>query len=839
LFKTLATRQLWELELNCPTGSCVREAYILMKKKLTFICLFLALSVFASLAQIKPTSGTGPAIEYIDIIHCSHTDYGYTDHPFIVEELQQKFLDIAIDAALATNHLPAGQRFCWTAEALDIVWRWWKNATPERRSELIRLIESGQIDIAALPFNVHPFLNARQWDLALNWIPDELWEDFHPRVGIQHDVNGFSRASAIRLADKGIRYIWNGINTWWGGAPFPQPSGFWWKLPDGRKLLVWQSLPYWYGYNLFTRKDWRHVQAEASNTQFRTPRINDILPSDEASVREAHAICLEKIGKMKADGYPYDFIAVSITNQWRIDNDGPFPPLVDFINKWNELQLKPRLRLTTASDAMERIEKRVGEILPTFTGEWPDWWAFGVASVPRELAASRRAREYVEAALSPVWGGNDDKIIKKTEEITRSLCRFCEHTFAANEASPEPYGFFNQGHLAEKAIYAYRPYEEAKWLVAQRMRKLIANQPEGLYVVNSGEQDYTGWIVLDPVSFRQVDYRSVRDRLSGQMRKIYTDGSSKKFWIDHLAAASTGSFVLLEDTISDVAHQSKPEIRVDRNGWPTSVRWPGMTEPLFNGEAGRFLMLESLAEPRIEAGIWSEKDSAKRAGQIAQSTRQLPGTANEAAIVTETAHSIIYAQPFSHPRVQNGWRRMEVFKHEPRVSVTVHFFRLSSPNTEIFYIEFPMAETDVFPVTSNGGVEFRPYYDQIPGSCTDLFLIDGWVNYAAKSGSRLWSSRDAALISFSEPQLAAKRKTPPENMNKILAMVYNNMWEENFLNDCLGDMEFQFDLIWKDRLLSTREAIQITRSSNLHPLVMLNPATREDSFTFERMNEIK
>jgi hypothetical protein len=100
-------------------------------------------------------------------------------------------------------------------------------------------------------------------------------------------------------------------------------------------------------------------------------------------------------------------------------------------------------------------------------------------------------------------------------------------------------------------------------------------------------------------------------------------------------------------------------------------------------------------------------------------------------------------------------------------------------------------------------------------------------------------SRDAALISFSEPQLAAKRKTPPENMNKILAMVYNNLWEENFLNDCLGDLEFQFDLIWKDRPLSTSEAFQITRTLNLPPFVMLNSPTREDPFTFQRMNEIK
>ena len=246
------------------------------------ILLFLACYNVLS-AQTNVRADEIVSIEYIDLIHCTHTDYGYTDHPVIIEELQQKFLDIAIDAASATSHLHPDQQFYWTAEALDVVWNWWKNASPDRRSELISLINKGQIDISAIPYNFHPLLNDRQWDLVFEWIPEDLWAAFKPEVGIQHDVNGFSRASAIRLLDKGVKYIWNGINTYWGGAPFSQPMGFWWQMPDGRKILVWQSLPYWYGYNLFTQEDWRHSQPNASNTQFRTPRINDILQADEQS----------------------------------------------------------------------------------------------------------------------------------------------------------------------------------------------------------------------------------------------------------------------------------------------------------------------------------------------------------------------------------------------------------------------------------------------------------------------------------------------------------------------------------------------------------------------------
>ncbi|MBN1185378.1 MAG: hypothetical protein JXB49_24045 [Bacteroidales bacterium] len=802
------------------------------------LLLFIASGIATNAQKVINSNGTS-GIEYIDIIHCTHTDYGYTDHPYIVEELQQKFLDIAIDAASATSNLPEDERFYWTAEALDVVYKWWVKASPERRLELENLINNGQIDISALPFNVHPFLNARQWDLALNWIPNELWQEFKPAIGIQHDVNGFSRAAATRLLDKGVKYIWNGINTYWGGAPFPQPSGFWWQMPDGRKILVWQSFPYWFGYNLLTERDWRHVQSNASNTQFRTPRIGDILQADEASVRKTHSILLEKIKKMKEEGYNYDFITVSITNQWRIDNDGPFPPLTDFIKKWNELNLVPKLRLTTASEAMARIEKRVGKNLPIAKGEWPDWWAFGGASSPRELAASRHAGNYVEAALSPVWGGNDENVLNKVKEIDCLLCRFYEHTFAANEATSNPYGFFNQGHLVEKNIYAYRPYEQAKWLVAQRMRKLITNQLEGLYVVNTGDTEYTGWIDLDKISFREVDYKSVKEPDSDQSNNIFTDNQKVKFWVNKLKANSYKRFLLSEDSILVENNLPGPELKVDENGWPHSVQWEGMHQALFTSETGKFFSLESTVGRSIEPEIWNEKDSLKRMEKVSHSTKQIVATVNENVQKKETPFSIIYTQRFYHPRLKQGTRTLEIWKNEPRVSLDIEFYRYSSSNPEIFYIEFPMPDEDAFPIASSGGEEFRPYIDQISGTCTDFFTIDGWVNYAAQTGSWLWSSRDATLVSFSAPQLASKQQSPPDNINKILAMVYNNMWEVNFQHDCPGDMQFHFDLIWKDGQITSKEAFQITRTYNLPPCVMLNPKTREDRFTFKRLNEIE
>lgn len=79
-----------------------------------------------------------------------------------------------------------------------------------------------------------------------------------------------------------------------------------------------------------------------------------MLKTDEVSMREAHKVCVARLNEMLKEGYPYDFIALSFTNQYRCDNDAPYPALAEFVAKWNEMGLLPRLNLTTASKSMKK-----------------------------------------------------------------------------------------------------------------------------------------------------------------------------------------------------------------------------------------------------------------------------------------------------------------------------------------------------------------------------------------------------------------------------------------------------------------------------------------------------
>jgi len=774
----------------------------------------------------------GP-IKYIDLVHCSHTDYGFTDHPMIAQELQRRFLDIAVDAATQTRNSPKDEQFRWSAEALDVVKDWWEHATPERQEELLQCIKSGQIAINALPFHIHPFINERQWKLMTSWVSDDLWAKFKPSVGMQHDVNGFPRSAAIGLLDKDVNYLWTGINDHFGGAPFKQPYAFWWKMPDNRKILVWMGFPYWEGYLFFAEREWRSSQREANNTQFWSPRPGDMLKDDEASVRKAHEICTRKIEKMISEGYPYDFITVSITNQWRIDNDGPFIPLVNFVKKWNDLGLKPRLNLKTVDVAMQRIESHIGDKIDVHTGEWLDWWSFGVISNPRELSASRQANNFVEAAYSPVLGPPTKWLDTEVDQIDRWLCRYYEHTFGSNVTLRDPYSLFNLAQLNEKASYAFRPYEKAKWLLARRVEAEFSKKPEGLYVINSGKKPYSGWIYLDPVGFRKQKFLSVENTVSGEKQKLLYDNKSACFWVENLGQESYDCFLLKTDSIPAIISSVKPVVKSDNKGWPVEVTWDGMEKPLFINGFGDFVSLQSKIPRWNWSTIWHQDDET-RLKRVKDDTDWITANPLENTRKEETPYTIKYIQKIKHPRLTQAERTIEIWKNEPRVKYNITFDRTSSFLDEIFFVHFPLPETGKSPVTSNGGHDFIPYEDQLTGTSMDYFTIDGWIDYPSESGHWIWSTKEAAMVAFDGHQFCSKRKTAPDNMNNLYAMIYNNVWEVNFTADCPGKMSFEFDLTWKKEI-QKEEIPGLVKTYFLPPLVIRNPEFPVNETEFNRM----
>ena len=172
-------------------------------------------------------------------------------------------------------------------------------------------------------------------------------------------------APGSMLLDGGVWYLFAGVNSDSGGPPLPRLRAFWWKQPDGRRLLVWMSLTYGDGFFFFETEEWRRGplafgrgRAVSAAPDWR------YLKTDEDSLRKAHQQCVNRLRQFEHNGYRLPVMVVSMTNMWRYDNDPPFPYLSDFVAAWNRLGLRPKLRLTTVTEAMQHLEQAAGDKRP-------------------------------------------------------------------------------------------------------------------------------------------------------------------------------------------------------------------------------------------------------------------------------------------------------------------------------------------------------------------------------------------------------------------------------------------------------------------------------------------
>ena len=820
---------------------------------LAFLCLFAVRSVSAAEAPAP----TLQSIQQVDLIHFSHTDYGFTDHPAVCRDMQRRYLDLALDAALATTTEPEGSRFKWTAETTIAVNDWWQAASAERRAQFLQVVRAGQIEVSALPLNNTPFLNQDQWHTMTHWLPEDLWRQLQPQSAVQNDVNGFPRAGAKELLDRGVRFLFSGINSDSGGAPLPRLTAFWWKQPDGRRLFVWLSLSYGDGFFLFDPVEWRRGPVPlAADGRYRPPRPGDILKPDEASVRAAHQHCVERLKQFEQQGYRHSIVPVSMTSMWRYDNDPPFPPLADFAAAWNRLGLQPRLKLVTVTEAMKDLEKAAGPTAPEYAGEWTDWWANGTACAPREVAASRAAKRSLAAAQSPLWGPLSPSAQRTITDLTKDLCLFDEHTWGSSMSVALPYSLDAQGQWNEKSRLAWRPMALAKWLLSQRARTRLIGEGEGFCVANPTRAPFSGWVTMISTCLRD-DYRSVTDPATGARARmefypgvqpwgrpqspkefsredisaVFPDQSPNRharFWVERLDATAIKRYQLSKEEAQDTPPSAdKPTVNVNENGWPVSAMWAGMKKPLFTSGIGDFVSVKVNAfAPRWAlSDIWNTGDAAKREELRQEKLEEVPAKSGGPATVEETIHTIRYTQPLEHPRLGWATRQIEIWKREPRARLTFRLNRLSSFAPEIFYIATPLPCDGTLPRLSSGGQPFTPFTDQLPGSCRDYFAIDGWADYAMPDGRWLWVSRDTPLVTFESPQPLARLDRPPPRTGRLLAMIYNNFWYTNFLGDEPGVMEFQFDLIW--RADASGGPADLAEALTSEPVVVINPALPE------------
>lgn len=379
-------------------------------------------------------------IDTIYLIHHSHTDIGYTHDQPIVWDLHERFIDQALDCAERWAERDSDGAFRWTMESTAVLWHWLQHAAPSDIDRLIALEQAGRIEVTGMLANITPLYDVDQLIESVQLLR-RLRQDYGLTIrhAMNSDINGQNWPLVDVLLDAGIEAFSMAINPHYGGAPFRRPNAFWWAGPSGRKILAWNGWLYITG--------WRFGIGHQDFTQFETvwwPQAERFLTDIE---------------------YPLSSLMIQAVHPFG-DNGSAFAGFAEFIERWNEAGKRPRLKLATPSMWWAAV-KAEADRLPTYRGDWTDYWNFGCISSAREQAINRASRRRLRTAdaLAAVTlaGPTSPAMVQLARSLNRHrdaawhhLHFWDEHTWGADQAIHQPYLEDTATQWHHKAHYAYQ-----------------------------------------------------------------------------------------------------------------------------------------------------------------------------------------------------------------------------------------------------------------------------------------------------------------------------------------------------------------------------------------------
>jgi len=194
------------------------------------------------------------------------------------------------------------------------------------------------------------------------------------RYAMNCDVNGQNWPVVEALLDAGVEGFSMAINGYYGGSPFDRPTVFEWEGPSGRTLPTLDGYHYSTGHLLGIGRD----AEELAETHW--PRVASRL--DEIDY-QFHALPVQSF-------HPFG------------DNAPPFDAFTSFVSEWNDREDVragdlPSIRFATPSDWWAVVHE-YRDTIPTYRGDWTDYWNFGAGSTAREVAINRESRRRLQVA---------------------------------------------------------------------------------------------------------------------------------------------------------------------------------------------------------------------------------------------------------------------------------------------------------------------------------------------------------------------------------------------------------------------------------------------------------
>lgn len=690
----------------------------------------------------------------------SHNDIGYTDVQPNVERTQWKNLETSLDLIKATRDYPPESQFKWNVEILWPLDGYLRQASQEKKDEVITAIKDGHIGVQALYANPLTGLATAAEMSHFTDFARRLRTEFSIPVttALVSDVPGFTWGIVSALAQSGVKYFASAPNNGdrigyvidqWGDKPF-----YWTSQSGEDKVLMWVAAA---SYSMFHEGDLSRLGDEKM---------------------------LKFIRQLDEQGYPYEIVYLPYTLG---DNGAPDPRLSDFVRNWNERYSSPRLVIATHQQMFEEFEKRYGATLPSFKGDLTPYWEDGAASTAFETALNRQATDRLiqsEALCSMPGATFYPK--EMYDEAWRDVVLWDEHTWGASNSVDEPDSpgvsaqwkikqefALDADSLSRKILQGLLPSAKAHGKKDFSVDVYnTCSWPRTDLVLLTKEQSSPGDSVVD-----EQGHRVSSQRLSTGQLAILAENvppfSARRFRVKKGSAAVKGSArvsgtTLENDLISMTVNEytgAIQSLRLKKDGtqFVDTTKSLGLNQYLYvkgkNPDSA-----QSLSNVRVRVG--------EHGGLLA-------------SLIVE-ADAPGCRRYSSEIRVVDGIDRVDIIDRLDKQSVRdkegVHIaFPFNVPNGQLRY--------DV----ADGIV--RPEIDQLKGSCKNFVSVQSWVDVSNDNGGLTWTTADAPEVEIGAINAEQPWMKSIEPSSRFFSYVMNNYWHTNYKADQEGLVTFRYSIM--------------------------------------------
>jgi len=772
----------------------------------------------------------------IHLVHHTHLDIGYTDPQGRVLAEHLAFLDSCLDLVRETDSWPEPARFRWVVEALWSFDRWARARPKERVAEFLERVAQARIELTAMPFNLH----------TETCSTDELHEllrlahDVSQRYGVrftsamQTDVPGSVVGLVDALCQSGVTYLSVAHN--WAGRSVPHLTGgqdvprlFRWQAPSGVSLLVWvtdtpHGLAYMEGPML------------GFDTSFEL--VDDLLPAYLTSLASNPypfdgTVFGFPAANVELHRQPYAWDVLHLRVQGKFgDNAPPRRVVSEIVRRWNDTWAYPSLRVSRNEDFFTEAERRI-ESIPTFEGDWNDWWADGVGSGARPLQLVRRAQGVLADAQTVstiagslgAAGAADDTC--DAPHVYLSAALFDEHTWGA--ANPWTYGDDETHSGEEQWHWKYATALDAHDGSAALLDRAIAGVSQHTFTADDALASYyvvntCSWTRTDIVTAFLPESRvplaidlCVRDARTGQNLAFERQAQANE---THRVA---GEF--LHILVKDVPPLGAVRLDVVRATTQPSARLDGAATVLENEHLRVQVDLASASIASIvdkstdrdlvradatfgfNAYVYDQYATAggiNHASSAIESDDRLRllGTrslARPAAVVERECGPV--GERLVYESVAEGARWVRTTLRLPRgvarLDIENRLAKPASMAKESAYFAFPFAmDAPTVRVEVSGGV-VGTGIPSVPGGAAHMRAMRRWISLEQDGQVVAWSTQDAALVQVGDialPYAPFPSTTPCREPGTIYSWVHNNLWDTNFPSEQGFEMTFRYSI---------------------------------------------